>query len=200
MRFVFPCDIVLDREELRETGRRAFNVKFPDVYGANTSGWSWEEAIEMAEDCLAVALGMYMKAGEDIPQPSPVAEGQVAIPVPPITAAKLSLYTVIRERGLSTDDLAGMLKIDNAAVNKLLHPGYRSHLTHPGIRSPRPRLFSGDRGRCKDSGRDLLAPPNSGPIPHNCRLKGSCNDYELHRRSGPAQGGPPVSDRARAVR
>ena len=68
MRYVFPCDIVLDRQELLETGRRAFNVKFPDVYGANTCGWSWEEAIDMAKDCLGVALGMYMKAGEDIPE------------------------------------------------------------------------------------------------------------------------------------
>ena len=84
MRYVFPCDIVLDQEELQLTGRKAFNVTFPDVYGANTGGWSWEEAIEMAEDCLGVALGMYVAAGEDIPNPSPIAEGQVLIPVPPV--------------------------------------------------------------------------------------------------------------------
>ena len=129
MRYVFPCDIVLDQEELLHSGRNAYNVRFPDVYGANTGGWSWDEAIEMAEDCLAVALGMYMKAGEDIPQPSPVAEGQVAIPVPPIVAAKLSLYTAVRKRGLTASDLAGMLQMDSDAVHRLLHPGYRSHLT-----------------------------------------------------------------------
>lgn len=129
MRYVFPCEIVLDQEELLSTGRNAYNVRFPDVYGANTGGWSWDEAIEMAEDCLAVALGMYVKAGEDIPEPSPIAEGQVAIPVPPIVAAKLSLYTAIRKRGLTADDLADMLQVDNGAVHKLLHPSYRSHLT-----------------------------------------------------------------------
>ena len=129
MRYVFPCDIELDQLELQETGRTAFNVSFPDVYGSNTSGWSWEEAIEMAEDCLGVALGMYVKSGEDIPDPSPITEGQVAIPVPPIVAAKLSLYTAIRKRGLSTDDLATLLEIDENAVHKLLHPGYRTHLT-----------------------------------------------------------------------
>ena len=74
MRYVFPCDIVPDQAELQETGRKAFNVTFPDVYGANTAGWSWEEAIEMAEDCLGVALGMYVTEGEDIPDPSPIAE------------------------------------------------------------------------------------------------------------------------------
>ena len=129
MRYVFPCDIVLDQEELQLTGRKAFNVTFPDVYGANTGGWSWEEAIEMAEDCLGVALGMYVAAGEDIPNPSPIAEGQVLIPVPPVVAAKLSLYTAIRKQGVSADDLADVLHIDRDAVRRLLHPGYRSHLT-----------------------------------------------------------------------
>ena len=129
MGYVFPCDIVPDQEEMLHSGRNAYNVRFPDVYGANTGGWSWDEAIEMAEDCLAVALGMYMKAGEDIPQPSPIAGGQVGIPVPPIVAAKLSLYSAIRKRGLTADDLADMLQIDSGAVHKLLHPSHRSHLT-----------------------------------------------------------------------
>ena len=129
MRYVFPCDIVLDQEELQATGRKAFNVTFPDVYGANTCGWSWEEAIEMAEDCLGLALGMYVEAGEDIPDPSPLSEGQVPIPVPPVVAAKLAIYRAIRERGVSTDDLADMLQIEKKAVVKLLDPRYRSHLT-----------------------------------------------------------------------
>ena len=129
MRYVFPCDIVLDQEELQATGRRAFNVTFPDVYGANTGGWSWEEAVEMAEDCLGVALGMYMNAGEDIPYPSPIAEGQVPIPVPPVVAAKLALYTAMRQQGISAGDLGDILQLERAAVGKLLDPRYRSHLT-----------------------------------------------------------------------
>ena len=76
MRYVYPCNIVRDVEEERATGREAYAVTFPDVYGANTGGWSWEEALEMAKDCLGVALGMYVKAHEDIPTPSRLAEGQ----------------------------------------------------------------------------------------------------------------------------
>lgn len=129
MRYVFPCDIVVDQEEFRETGREAFNVTFPDVYGANTFGWSWEEAVEMAEDCLGIALGMYVTAGEDLPTPSAIAEGQIPIPVPPVVAAKLSLYSAIRSRGISSTDLADTLQISGDAVRKLLDPGYRSHLT-----------------------------------------------------------------------
>ena len=129
MRYVFPCDIVLDQEELQATGRKAFNVTFPDVYGANTCGWSWEEAIEMAEDCLGLALGMYVDAGEDIPEPSPLSEGQVPIPVPPVVAAKLAIYKAVRKQGVSIDDLAKTLQIERKAALKLLDPGYRSHLT-----------------------------------------------------------------------
>ena len=52
----------ISEEEERATGREAYTVTFPDVYGANTGGWSWEEALDMAKDCLGVALGMYVKA------------------------------------------------------------------------------------------------------------------------------------------
>ena len=129
MRYVYPCNIVLDEEELQATGRVAFNVTFPDVYGANTGGWSWEEAVEMAADGLGVALGMYIDANEAIPIPSPVAAGQIPIPAPPVVAAKLALYNAIRKQGLSTEALAGILQIDNRAVRKLLDPGHKSHLT-----------------------------------------------------------------------
>ena len=51
------------------------------------------------------------------------------IPVPPIIAAKLALYTAIRKQGISAEDLADVLQLETAAVRKLLDPGYRSHLT-----------------------------------------------------------------------
>lgn len=93
MRYAYPCAITLDEEEKKATGRDAYLVTFPDLYGANTGGWSKEEALEMAEDCLAVALGMYITSREDIPSPSPLSEGQELISVPTIVAAKLSLYS-----------------------------------------------------------------------------------------------------------
>ena len=83
MRYAYPCSIVRDEEEERATGKEAYTVTFPDVYGANTGGWSWEETLEMAKDCLGVALGMYVKAREDIPAPSPLTEGQVLVSVAP---------------------------------------------------------------------------------------------------------------------
>ena len=129
MRYAYPCIIVRDEEEERASGREAYTVTFPDVYGANTGGWSWGEAMEMAKDCLGVALGMYVKAREDIPTPSPLAEGQVLISVAPIVAAKLALYAAMREQGVTNVALAVRLGVQENAVRRLLDPGHRSHIT-----------------------------------------------------------------------
>ena len=129
MRYAYPCSIVRDEEEERASGREAYTVTFPDVYGANTGGWSWEEAVEMAKDCLGVALGMYVKDREDIPVPSSLAEGQVLISVAPIVAAKLALYTAMREQGVTNVALADRLGLQEKAVRRLLDPGHRSPMT-----------------------------------------------------------------------
>ena len=129
MRYAYPCTILRDEGEQRASGREAYTVTFPDVYGANTGGWSWEEALEMAQDCLGVALGMYVKAREDIPAPSPLAEGQVLISVAPIVAAKLALYAAMREQGVTNVALAVRLGLQENAVRRLLDPGHRSHIT-----------------------------------------------------------------------
>ena len=87
MRYIYSCTIVRDQEEARLTGREAYNVTFPDVPEAITCGWSWDEAVEMAEDCLGLALSFYFDSDEEIPTPSLPTEGQVLIPVPPLVAA-----------------------------------------------------------------------------------------------------------------
>ena len=129
MRYAFPCNIVRDDEEAEATGREAYVVTFPDVYGANTGAWSWKEALEMAEDCLAVALGGYVKAREVIPTPSPLTDGQVIMAVPLIVAAKLTLYTAMREQGITDADLAAKLEMPENAVQRLLSPNRFSHIS-----------------------------------------------------------------------
>ena len=128
MRYAFPCNIVRDEEEEKTTGKEAYVVTFPDVYGANTGGWSWEETLEMAEDCLAVALGMYVKAGRDIPVPSPTTDGQVSINVPPIVAAKMALYTAMRKQGITNVALAARLGLSEGAIRRLIDTRHRSHI------------------------------------------------------------------------
>lgn len=129
MKYVYPSSIVRDEEEQLTTGREAYNVTFPNVPEAITCGWSWEEALEMAEDCLGVALGMYVRDDKDLPVPGCAQDGQVLVPVPLLVAAKLTLYTAMREQGVTRDALAAELGISVDAVRKLIDPRYRSHLS-----------------------------------------------------------------------
>ena len=128
MRYEYPCKIVRDEEEARSSGREAYNVTFPDVYGANTSGWSWDEALSMAEDCLVAALAAHVEYHEDIPAPSPLREGEVGISVTPVVAAKLALYTAMREQHITNVALGERLSRESA-VRKLVDPDHRSHIS-----------------------------------------------------------------------
>ncbi len=126
MRYLYPCNIELDQEEKRTTGRKAYNVTFPDVPEAITCGWSWEEALQMAEDCLGLALTFYVDRGQDIPTPGDGTDGQVLIRVPLMIAAKLSLYTAMRSQGVTDDALGKRLGVSESEVRKLLDPGHSS--------------------------------------------------------------------------
>ena len=124
MRYVYPCNFDPDVEE-----GKGFVVTFPDVPEAITGGFTREESLFMAEDGLAVALSMYVDSDEDIPIPSQPTEGQVMIAVPPVTAAKLGLYSAMRERGISKADLADRLGVSEKAAGNLLDLDYDSHMT-----------------------------------------------------------------------
>ena len=84
MRYAYPC--VLTSEE-----DGGYSVSFPDVPEALTCGKDRDEALAMAEDALAVALGAYVQGREDIPEPGPRSPGQGIVAVPPVVAAKLAL-------------------------------------------------------------------------------------------------------------
>ena len=128
MRYAYPCNIALDKEEKKATGREAYTVTFRDVPEAITGGWSRDEALEMAEDGLGVALGMYIGAREDIPKPSSLADGEILVAVPPIIAAKLALYKAMREQGITNVTLANTLGLSEGAVRRLVNPEHRSHI------------------------------------------------------------------------
>lgn len=129
MRYAYPCLIERDLEELETTGREAYVISFRDIRGANSCGWSWPEALEMAQDCLDVALTFYTDDGQDLPTPSPLRDGEVMISTTPTVAAKLALYNAMREQGVTAEQLAEQLELDEQATQKLLNPLYRTHIT-----------------------------------------------------------------------
>ncbi len=77
---------------------------------------------------MATALAGYVHERWDVPAPRPAADGQEPVPVPPVTAAKLALYTAMRAQDVTNVELARRLDISEAAVRKLLNPDHRSHI------------------------------------------------------------------------
>ena len=123
MRYAYPCNFDPDVEE-----GKGFVVTFPDVPEAITGGFTREESLFMAEAGLAVALSMYVDNNEDIPIPSQPTDGQVMIALPPVAAAKLALYSAMREQGVSKAELAEKLGITEKAAYKLVNPDCGSHM------------------------------------------------------------------------
>jgi len=123
MRYAYPCRIV------RHEGNEHV-VSFPDIRGCHTSGYSRAEALEMAEDALVAALSFLVDDREAVPAPSPVMDGQEVVTVPPVVAAKLELYSAMRDRGISKRALARRLGLSDTTVGRLADPGHRSHIDH----------------------------------------------------------------------
>ena len=122
MRYAFPCDIKTDDSE----GGWGYVVSFPDIPFAHTGGKTFKESIILAEDCMVVALSVYVDRERDLPAPSPYQEGQELLTVQPVIAAQLDLYAAMREQGISRSDLAERLGVSNDAVDKLLSLDYRT--------------------------------------------------------------------------
>ncbi len=134
MLYVYPCSL-----EPEDDG--GFFVRFPDIPEALTGGEDRAEALSMAEDCLAVALGVYVEERQAIPSPSPVLNGQVPVAVPAVVAAKLDLYTTMRRQRASKKELGSRLGLTPSAISKLTDPRpsrrgrYRAPpLTEPSVR------------------------------------------------------------------
>ena len=123
MRYVYPAG--LDPEP----DGSAVNLCFPDVPGARTWGDDRAEALALAEDCLVTALYGCIRHGEPIPRPGP-ARGRPMLAVPPLVAAKLALYTAMREQGIDTAELARRLGMTEKAVQSMLHLKRRAHIGH----------------------------------------------------------------------
>ena len=105
----------------------AINLWFPDVPGARTWGDNDAEALALAEDCLVTALNGCVRFDEAIPKPGP-AGGRPMIPLPPLVAAKLALYSAMRQQGVSAAELARRLGVKDNVVAALLQLKRRTHL------------------------------------------------------------------------
>lgn len=120
MRYAYPFVLTPD-----EDGRLV--VAFPDVKGASTDGSDEAEAIANASDCLIAALIGYVTMREPIPRPSP-ARGRSTIALPPLVAAKLALYSAMREQRVTNAQLADRMGKPELEVRRLLDLDHRSEI------------------------------------------------------------------------
>lgn len=102
-------------------------LQFVDLPQGHTQGRTEAEALANAPDCLITTLGGYIEAKEDIPCPSH-ARGRATTTLPPLVAAKIALYTAIREAGLNNVQFAKRLGGSENAVRRLLDLDHRSHI------------------------------------------------------------------------
>ncbi len=123
MIYEYPCDLATDADG-------SHVATFSDIPEAITGGANRSEALAMAEDALATALAGYVHEKRDIPNPGEALPGQVLVQVPTIVAAKLALYSAMREQRVTKVELARRLGISESAVRKLANPDHRSHVGH----------------------------------------------------------------------
>jgi len=105
-----------------------FTVTFRDLPEAITQGESVSDALDEASDALEEAIAGRIRRGDSIPQPSPLEDNELKVPVPALTAAKAALYLALRETGLSKTELASRLGCDEKEVRRLLDPRHPSKL------------------------------------------------------------------------
>ena len=119
---IYPCI-------LREEATGGFQVSFPDVSGANTSGANRTEALELAEDALVAALGAHYRVRKTIPLPTPVADGQEPVALRPVAASKVSLHATMLEHDVTRAELAARLGMNDTEIRALLNPDEPSDIT-----------------------------------------------------------------------
>ena len=122
MIYAYPCELTPDEDG-------GLVVTFPDVPEALTGGRDRSEALLMAEDALATALAGYVHEKWDIPTPSQAVDGQEIVAVPAVVAAKLALYSAMRDQRITKVEIARRLGISESAVRKLTDPDHRSHIS-----------------------------------------------------------------------
>lgn len=94
-------------------------VSFPDIPEALTGGATHEDAIEMAKDALQTALEFYFDDKREIPEPSKLRKGLVAIELPTSVAAKVLLLNEMIKQKVRPAELARRLGTTSQEVNRL---------------------------------------------------------------------------------
>jgi hypothetical protein len=114
--------------ESETPAKPSFSSELPR-YSGSPNRWRYPRGSATAtQDALIAALGGYVNARQLIPPPSRSKRGQLMIPLPALSAAKLALYDAQRQAGLSNVELGRRLGVSEGAVRRLLDLDHRSHI------------------------------------------------------------------------
>ena len=103
-------------------------AEVPDVPGTMTVGGDRTEALERVQGALVLMLSAMMEDREPIPLPSKPKRGQRVVALPPLVAAKISIYQAMQERSITQVEFARRLGCDDRQVRRLLDLGHQSRL------------------------------------------------------------------------
>lgn len=120
MQIAYPVSIAPEEGE--------FIIQCRDLPELLTSGKDRADAIEMAEDAMAVVLLTYMEEGADLPMPSPAGPGEVLVQPPAATAAKLAVWQVFRAAGISKSELARRMGVAHNEAMRILDPNHKTKI------------------------------------------------------------------------
>ncbi len=119
---------VLSYPVVLKKAKDGVTVRFPDLPYGTTFGESKEEALYNAIDCLEEIIASLMKDKKDIPTPSP-SHRRPMIVLSPTFSAKVLLYNVMREQGVTKSELARRLKWKYPQVERLFDAHHKSRMS-----------------------------------------------------------------------
>ncbi|MGE6391447.1 type II toxin-antitoxin system HicB family antitoxin [Psychrobacter pacificensis] len=102
-------------------GDQAFVVTFRDIPEAITQGYTYDEAIEMAEDALLTAMDFYFEDNRPVPSPSQPQKDEVLITLPASASTKVMLLNLLLEEHVSQAELAKRMGIRPQQVTRIVN-------------------------------------------------------------------------------
>jgi len=101
-------------------------VTFPDFPEAHTFGDDKSEALARAVDALETVIDAYIRDRRDIPTPSAITNASVTLSS--LVAAKVQIYTAMRQQHIGKADLAKRLGAHLPQIDRLLDVRHGSKL------------------------------------------------------------------------
>lgn len=120
MQWVYGVRIVRDGED--------FVVSVRDLPEVVTAGDTREEAITLAADAIEVVVAVRIEKNMDLPPPSAIERGEVAVPLDPHIAAKAGVYVLWKRAGVSKAELGRLLNRNETEARRILDPRFGTRL------------------------------------------------------------------------